>query len=75
MDFVWAALFCGRRLRALTVIDAFAREALTIDVDQDIKGEQVVAARARITSARDALKPSRSMMVRFHLDCAQPAGR
>ena len=42
MDFVSDALFDGRRLRALTVIDAFTREALAIDVDQGIKGEQVV---------------------------------
>ncbi|WP_165800920.1 MULTISPECIES: hypothetical protein [Bacteria] len=57
------------------MIDAFACEALAIDVDQGIKGEQVVAARARIASARGALKASRSMIVRFHLDCALTAGR
>lgn len=34
MDFVSDALFDGRRLRALTVVDAFTREALAIDVDQ-----------------------------------------
>jgi putative transposase len=39
MDFVSDALFDGRRLRALTVIDAYTREALTIEVDQGIKGE------------------------------------
>ena len=44
MDFVSDALFDGRRLRALTVVDAFTREALAIDVDQGIKGEQVVDA-------------------------------
>ena len=54
MDFVSDALFDGRRLRALTVVDAFTREALTIDVDQGIKGEQVVAAMARIASLRGA---------------------
>ncbi|TCQ09093.1 helix-turn-helix protein [Sphingomonas sp. PP-CC-3A-396] len=37
MDFVSDALFDGRRLRALTVVDAFTREALAIDVDQGIK--------------------------------------
>ena len=40
MDFVSDALFDGRRLRALTVVDAFTREALAIEVDQGIKGEQ-----------------------------------
>lgn len=34
MDFVSDALFDGRRLRALTVVDAFTREALAIDVDR-----------------------------------------
>ena len=54
MDFVSDALFDGRRLRALTVVDAFTREALAIDVDQGIKGEQVVAAMTRISSTRGA---------------------
>ncbi len=59
MDFVSDALFDGRRLRALTVVDAFTREALAIDVDQGIKGEQVVAAVTRIASVRGAPKTIR----------------
>lgn len=47
------------RLRALTVVDAFTREALAIDVDQGIKGEQVVEAMARISSIRGAPKTIR----------------
>ena len=54
MDFVSDALFDGRRLRALTVVDAFTREALAIDVDQGIKGEQVVEVMRRISSIRGA---------------------
>ena len=54
MDFVSDALFDGRRLRALTVVDAFTREALAIDVDQGIKGEQVVEAMTRIALLRGA---------------------
>ena len=54
MNFVSDALFNGMRLRALTVVDAFTREALAIDVDQGIKGEQVVAAMTRIASMRGA---------------------
>ena len=50
MDFVSDALFDVRRLRALTVVDAFTREALAIDVDQGIKGEQVVQATAGIAT-------------------------
>ena len=46
MDFDSDALFDGRRLPALPVVDAFTREALAIDVDQGIKGAQVVAAMA-----------------------------
>jgi putative transposase len=52
MDFVSDALFDGRRLRALTAADAFTREALAIEVDQGIKGEQVVAVVARLSRAR-----------------------
>ncbi|WP_420822354.1 IS3 family transposase [Sphingomonas aracearum] len=59
MDFVSDALFDGRRLRALTVVDAFTREALAIDVDQGIKGEQVVAAMMRIASLRGTPKTIR----------------
>ena len=33
MGFVSCALFNGRRLRALTVVDGFTHEALAIDVD------------------------------------------
>jgi len=54
MDFVADALFKGRRSRALTVVDAFTREALAIDVDQGIKDEPVVEVMARISSIRGA---------------------
>ncbi len=54
MDFVSDALFDGRRLRALTVVDAYTREALAIDVDQGIRGEQVVEAMTRIAAIRGA---------------------
>ena len=52
MDFVSDALFDGRRLRALTVVDAYTREALAIEVDRGIKGEQVVEAMTRIAVTR-----------------------
>src|SRR5215204_2841558 len=44
MDIVSDALFDGRQLRALTIVDTFTCEALAIEVDQGIKGEQVAAA-------------------------------
>ena len=59
MNFVSDVRFDGRRLRALTVVDAFTREALAIDVDQGITGEQVVAAVTRIASVRGTPKTIR----------------
>ena len=41
MDFVSDALYDGRRLRALTLLDVFTREALAIVVEKGINGEQV----------------------------------
>jgi putative transposase len=54
MDFASDALFDGRRLRALTVVDAFTRQALAIDVAQGIKGEHVVEAMTRLATVRGA---------------------
>ena len=59
MDFVSDALFDGRRLRALTVVDAYTREALVIEVDSGIKGEHVVEILSRIKTARGAPKTIR----------------
>jgi putative transposase len=47
MDFVSDALFDGRRLRALTVVDAYIRGTFAIEADQGIRGEQVVAVMTR----------------------------
>lgn len=52
MNFVSDALFDGRRLRALTVIDHFTREYLAIEVGESLKGEDVAAAMARPMAAR-----------------------
>lgn len=54
MDFVSDALLDGRRLRALTVVDAFTLEALAINVDQGIEGEQFVAVMTWISVVRGA---------------------
>ncbi len=59
MDFISDALFDGRRLRALTVVDVFTREALAIKVDQGIRGEQVVAVMTRLALMRGAPKTIR----------------
>jgi hypothetical protein len=55
MDFVSDAPFDGGWFRALTVLDAFTREALAIEVDQGvIKGEQVVDVMTRLALIRRA---------------------
>jgi len=52
MDFVSDALFNSKRFRALTVVDAFTRECLAIEVGQGIKGEQVVDVMDRLLFER-----------------------
>ena len=52
MDFVADALFDGRRLRALTVVDNDTRESLAIDVGQSLKGNDGVNTLNRITAQR-----------------------
>lgn len=52
MDFVADALFDGRRLRTLTVVDNYTRECLAIEVGQSLKGEHVVEALTRIAAMR-----------------------
>lgn len=46
------ALFDGRRLRALTIVDNYTREALAIKVAQSLKGEDVVRTLDRIRADR-----------------------
>ncbi|MDH4910066.1 IS3 family transposase [Xanthomonas euvesicatoria] len=53
MDFVADALFDGRRFRALTVVDNFTKESLAIEVNQNLKGEDVVAVMERLRYQRD----------------------
>jgi len=59
MDFVSDALFDGRRIRALSVVDNFTRESLAIEVGQGITGEQVAAVMNRIVAVRGAPKSIR----------------
>ncbi len=47
-DFVADNLFNGRRIRALTVVDNFSRECVAIEVGQELRGDDVVAAMERI---------------------------
>jgi len=51
-DFVADALFDGRKLRLLTVVDCYTRECLAIDIGQSLKGEDVVESFKRICGQR-----------------------
>ena len=42
MDFVSDALSCGRRFRALTLVDAHSRECLALEVDTSLTSQRVV---------------------------------
>jgi transposase InsO family protein len=59
MDFVSDALFDGRRIRALTVVDDYSRENLAIEVGQSITGEQVATVMNQIVATRGAPKTIR----------------
>ena len=61
MDFVADALFDGRKFRALTVVDNFTKESLAIAVDQQLKGEDVVAV-------MNCLKHQRGLPLRIQTD-------
>jgi putative transposase len=52
MDFVADALFDGRKLRMLTVVDCFTREFLAIDLGQGLQGQDVVQSLNRICATR-----------------------
>lgn len=52
MDFVPDALFDGRRLRALTVVDNYTRESLVTDVGRNLKGEDVVRVLTMVVAER-----------------------
>ena len=54
MDFVSDQLFDGRKLRALTLIDAYSRECLAIWVDQGIRGDAVVRVIGEVARERGA---------------------
>ncbi|MBB3214626.1 transposase InsO family protein [Herbaspirillum sp. Sphag1AN] len=52
MDFVADALFDGRRLSTLTIVDNYTRECLAIEVNGSLKGWDVVAALTRLSLHR-----------------------
>ena len=52
LDFVSDALTSGRRIRLLTVIDTFTREALAIEVDTSLPGPRVAQVLERVVETR-----------------------
>ena len=52
MDFISDTLSCGRRFRALSIIDCYSRECLTVEVDTSLNGERVVRVLERLKEAR-----------------------
>lgn len=56
MDFVADQLVNGERFRALTIVDAFSREALAIEVGKKLRAENVVGVCNRLVAQRAAPK-------------------
>jgi len=52
MDFVSDALFDGRKIRSLTVVDNYSRECLAIRVGQSLKGTDVVSVLQQLGKER-----------------------
>jgi putative transposase len=52
LDFLQDALASGRKLRVLSVIDIFTREALALEVDTSLPGSRVVRVLERLCSQR-----------------------
>lgn len=52
MDFMRATLANGRGFRVFTLVDAFTREALAIDVDQSLPGARVVRTLEAVATGR-----------------------
>lgn len=52
MDFVSDTLSCGRRFRALCIVDCYSRECLALEVDTSLSGERVVRVLERLRETR-----------------------
>ena len=62
MDFVFDALASGRRIKCLTIVDDFTKEAVDVAVDVEAVGigERPVVAVGRTSGAQRALCPGRA---------------
>lgn len=56
MDFVHDTLSCGRRFRALNIVDAHSRECLVVEVDTSLTGERVVRVLEQLRRERSLPK-------------------
>lgn len=54
LDFVQDTLSWGRKFRMLTVVDAYTRESLAIEVDTSLSGVRVARVLERVTQERGA---------------------
>lgn len=54
MDFVHDTLSCGRRFRALNIVDTHSRECLAVEVDTSLTGERVVRVLEQLRCERGA---------------------
>lgn len=54
LDFVSDGLAWGRRIRMLTIVDAFTRESLAIEVDTSLPGVRVARVLDRVIAERGA---------------------
>lgn len=54
LDFVSDALWWGRKLRMLTVVDTYTRESLAIEVDTSLSGARVARVLDRVIGERGA---------------------
>lgn len=59
MDFMSDALFDGRRIRLLTIVDPHTRESLAVEVRGGFKGEHVAEVLGRLVRKRGAPKTIR----------------
>ena len=72
LDFVCDQLSQGQRFRALTVVDVFTREALAIEVGQQLRAGDVVACSGSITAIT---RLPRRLVLRQWVGIHQPARR
>lgn len=74
MDFVSDALFNGRRIRALTLLDVFSRENLAIAVAKSLKGEEVVKTLGSVHPSWSANKHTLRQRNRVHIQGGRSMG-